>query len=437
MKLKNIQITNFRCFDSLSIDLDEQLTVIVAENGSGKTAILDAIATGMGTLLTHLPQISGKDLKITDLKFSNKIAKPFMRITLETYDGIKWDRTRKRDNSVTTKKLIPNGIGTKRLLDFVDKNITDPFNNDQAFVMPVIIYYGTGRGVFVPPKRSSPFKKEFQRFESLDMALEGTARFNDLFRWFDSTEDRERRGMVQWRDKDFWRKVGTDQSLPELRAVRKAIENMMPSFSKPRVDIRPWRFVIDWEKDGIKQTYRIEQLSDGYRMTLAMVMDIARRMAQANPDSENILESEAIVLIDEVDLHLHPKWQQTILPDLMRTFPNTQFIVTTHSPQVISTVAGHQIRILADNQVIAGEAGTQGAEASRILKDVFGVESRPQNLEIVKKLNSYLELIDKDEWDTKDALKLRQELDEWSQGHEPELIKADIDIRMKEFQRQL
>jgi predicted ATP-binding protein involved in virulence len=79
---------------------------------------------------------------------------------------------------------------------------------------------------------------------------------------------------------------------------------------------------------------------------LAMVMDLARRMAQANPRLEDPLQSEAIVLIDEVDLHLHASWQQTILPDLLRVFPNAQFIVTTHSPQVLTTVEPEQIQIL-------------------------------------------------------------------------------------------
>jgi predicted ATP-binding protein involved in virulence len=124
------------------------------------------------------------------------------------------------------------------------------------------------------------------------------------------------------------------------------------------------------------------------------------------------------------------------LGNLIKAFPKIQFIVTTHSPQVISTVPDHQIRILDGNQVYSA-VGTQGAEASRILREVFGTELRAQHLEIVQKLNRYLELIDNDKWDTEEALVLRQALDEWGRGHEPELIKADINIRVKEFQRQL
>ncbi|WP_036308746.1 AAA family ATPase, partial [Methyloglobulus morosus] len=183
---------------------------------------------------------------------------------------------------------------------------------------------------------------------------------------------------------------------------------------------------------------KVELLSDGIRGVLAMVGDIAYRCIKLNPHLglNAAEESHGVVMIDEVDMHLHPAWQQTILGNLIKAFPKIQFIVTTHSPQVISTVPGHQIRILEGNHVLSvEEEGTQGAEASRILKEVFGVELRAQHLEIVKKLNRYLKLVDDDKWDTSEALTLRQELDDWGRGHEPELVKADIDIRMKEYQR--
>ncbi|RKZ54175.1 MAG: hypothetical protein DRR00_01875, partial [Candidatus Parabeggiatoa sp. nov. 3] len=125
--------------------------------------------------------------------------------------------------------------------------------------------------------------------------------------------------------------------LNELTAVREAIESMLPKFKNPRIEINPLRFMIDWEQeDGRVKKFQIEQLSDGYRTVLAMVMDISSRMSEANPQLGN--NSPAIIMIDELDLHLHPKWQQSILSDLTRTFPNAQFIVTTHSPQILSTV---------------------------------------------------------------------------------------------------
>ena len=126
-----------------------------------------------------------------------------------------------------------------------------------------------------------------------------------------------------------------------------AIHRLMPEFSNPRA-ISPAGMMIDWKNSENSETkqLRIEQLSDGYRTTLAMVMDIAARMAEANPDMPDPLQTQGVVMIDEVDLHLHPAWQQTILSDLMRTFPQVQFIVSTHSPQIVSTVKPTQIRVI-------------------------------------------------------------------------------------------
>ncbi len=447
LKLNKVKLFNYRCFSDTEIHFHPQLTVIIGDNGEGKTAILDAIATGFGVLLTRLPGISGKNFdKATDLRISANKKQPFLRVTIETIEGICWDRTEKRDQSLATQKLIPKSLGTKALLNFVDTQIIDPFNEDRFFTMPVIVYYGTGRGVFDAPKNKTSFQKEFARFEALTGALEGTAKFHALFQWIDAMEDRERRGMVKWEDNDFWVKAGSDQSLPELNAVRLAIEKMMPGFTNPRVEIRPKRFVVDWKKSDSKQTYRIEQLSDGYRMTLAMVMDIARRMAQANPDRKNILESEAIVLIDEVDLHLHPKWQQTILPDLMRTFPNTQFIVTTHSPQVLTTVPAKCLRSLqieTDTDTGKTQIGinlikseTLGTASIDTLAKVMGTDPIPDVPE-ARKLHQYHALIQQNQHETDDGIKLRTELIAHFGIEHPVMLECERLIRLQALKGKL
>ncbi|MFA5018797.1 MAG: AAA family ATPase, partial [Methylobacter sp.] len=145
-------------------------------------------------------------------------------------------------------------------------------------------------------------------------------------------------------------------------------------------------------------------------------------------------EARGIVLIDEVDMHLHPVWQQTILGGLTKAFPKIQFIVTTHSPQVISTVPAKQIRILDDNKVYSAEAGTQGAESSRILKRVFGVEPRPQNDPNAKLLNEYLDLVYADKWEEPDAKRDREKLDAIYQGNEPALTEADLYIENRQWE---
>lgn len=137
-------------------------------------------------------------------------------------------------------------------------------------------------------------------------------------------------------------------------------------------------------------------------------------------------------------MHLHPSWQQAVVYDVRRAFPKVQFVVTTHSPQVLSTVPAESIRILRwDNDLINIDkpAFSLGAESFQLLKDIQNVDTRPQSLPIVKDLSRYLLLVSEDKWDTDEAKALRQRLDEWSKGYEPALVRADTEIRMKAFRR--
>jgi predicted ATP-binding protein involved in virulence len=167
-----------------------------------------------------------------------------------------------------------------------------------------------------------------------------------------------------------------------------------------------------------------------------MVGDITYRCIKLNPHLgiNAAKEASGIVMIDEIDMHLHPAWQQTILGDLTNTFPNIQFIVTTHSPQVLSTVPSQQIRIVDEGQTYAAEAGTQGAEASRILKRIFGVDPRPQNDPNTKKLNEYLDLVYSDKWQSTKAIDMRVGLDAIYQDNEPALTEADLYIENRQWE---
>jgi predicted ATP-binding protein involved in virulence len=181
---------------------------------------------------------------------------------------------------------------------------------------------------------------------------------------------------------------------------------------------------------------KVELLSDGIRSVLAMVGDIAYRCIKLNPHLglNAAKETQGVIMIDEVEMHLHPAWQQTVLVDLIKAFPKIQFIVTTHSPQVISTVPSHQIRILDENNVYSAEAGTQGAESSRILKRIFGVDPRPQNNPTTKLLIKYLDLVYSDKWGEIEAKDIRQELDAIYQGNEPMLTEADLYIENRQWE---
>lgn len=436
MKLKRIKLTNFRAFDGLELVLQEDINVLVARNGQGKTSILDAIAQGLGPLLTRLPKISGVGTRNIDIKQDdNGKLKPYYRIELELFDGTRWDISEKRDKSTQTSKVIPAAIGRKALYDFADAFV-DSENNDQPYTLPVLAYYGTGRGVFDIPERRRSFQKNFSRFEALTGALHSRVNFKRFFEWFYAMEDEERREIQERRDFDY--------KLPGLEAVRAVItgnerlsvRGLLPEFSSPRTETRPLRFLVDWQKvDGHTDSLRIDQLSDGFRTTLAMAMDIAGRMAEANPDADDILATPGIVLIDEVDLHLHPEWQQRILPELSNIFKNIQWIVSTHSPQVLTTVEARCIHIIENaegNTRIHSPDFSLGAQSSEALHDIQGVSLRPESsVQIVKDLNRYKELVKEENEDSREAVELRRKLDDWGKEHVTELMKIDLDIRLR------
>ncbi len=429
MKIKELKLTNFRCFESLSIEMDEQLTVLIAPNGAGKTAVLDAIALGLGSFVSRFPDVSGispsknKDLHIR----ADGSRAAYMRIYLKLTNGSAWDRTVKRDRNILANNLLESA-GLTELYRYADRFIYSD-ENTKPPPLPVIAYYGTARGIFdARPRQSS--KKQFRKYNIYVGALEAKASFRQCSDRFYLLEDYERREKEKKRDWDY--------RLPQLDAVRKAIETMLPEFSNPRTEVRPLRFVIDWKQDQGIRTLRIDQLSDGHRSALAMVMDIASRMTETSLTAKNIMNTEGIVLIDEVELHLHPGWQQTILSDLMRTFPNVQFIVTTHSPQVLSTVRQEQIYILgrnADGSYAAARprARTYAEERHDVLQAVMGVDPQPPVPE-KKDLEYLTELADQGLYDTDEAEKLLKKLKEGINPNHSQLKRIERSI---ERQRRL
>lgn len=447
MNIEKIRLINFRCFEDITIHFDRKLTVLVAENGAGKTTILDGIAIAFGRLLTKMPKLKGVTFKDSDIRLDeNNKTSPFTYYSIEIINWertlLKWSAGKRRDTSQKTKKQLLDyleehdvPVGYYGEIDSMADEIIDRFNDGQVYQMPVVVYYGTNRAMTDVVQRRQNFKKEFNRIDSLSSSLNQDTRFRDLFEWFTVMEDMERRQQQQSRDFDY--------RLPELESVRTVIERVLPGYSNPRTEVRPIRFMIDQQiNDNQKVSYRIEQLSDGYRMMLALVMDLARRMSQANPphfedDGKTLsdpLQTPAIVLIDEVDLHLHPSWQQRVISDLQRAFPRTQFIISTHSPQVLTTVPDQSIRIISNGTIYSAPKGSQGAETSRVLKRIFGVETRPPEDSYTQKLHEYLDLIYADQWTGERAIHLRQQLNEHFGNEEPALTAADLYIENRQWE---
>ena len=422
MRLKQVTIENYRAIDQLELLLHPQLTVLHGDNGHGKTSVLSAIAVGLGRIPTLLPGVSGISFLKTDLRGWGP-----MRVELSTTDGITWDMQR--------GSWLRRAIGTRELRNEIDKIVETDMGRDEKHpvALPILAFYDTDRAVFEIPQRRRGFTREFSRYQALDGAFSVRTNFRGFFIWFHAKENEELRLQRQKRDFSF--------QLKELRAVRDAITGALSGVSELHTELNPLRFVLSVNSEGGKrETLEIAQLSGGYRIMLALVADLARRMAQGNPHLDNPLESEAIVIIDEVDLHLHPKWQQRVLSDLLRTFPNAQFIVSTHSPQVLTTVKPeHVVELYREGaSVFAGGAGghTYGATAGDVLTVVMGTEERPPGNEFVNALNEYMRLVGEGLGESEDALHLRSKLEALS-PNDSALDRADIAIRRQGIMKNL
>ncbi|MEK8015289.1 MAG: AAA family ATPase [Candidatus Parabeggiatoa sp.] len=409
MKLKSIKIENFRAIKTLELLLHPKLTVLHGDNAAGKTALLDAVAVGIGPILTHLPEVSGIKFKRHDLRQETQESKaaPYMRVELTTTQNVQWDCMLRRDKTEHTVKKLPDTVGLKQLHAYLEEIISGVQDN-QPVILPVLVYYGTERAVFSTTLEKIN-RKQIKRFNALSEALESKANFRGTMEWFVTKESEEAREGKKRQDHSY--------KLHEIDIVRQAVEKTIKACRNLRSELTPPRLLVDFQNEQEQPiTLDISELSHGFRTMLALVMDLARRMAQANPHLDKPLNEEAIVLIDEIDLHLHPKWQQTILPDLMRTFPNTQFIVTTHSPQVLTTIHKENIWSLKDCEELGICAyrpiiDPYGAESTEALHSIMHVDPRPQNLPEVEEYNRYLSLVNHGQYDSAEAITLRSKLE--------------------------
>ena len=415
MKLASAGIENFRAIEKLELALDTRLTVLHGANAHGKTSVLGAIAAGLGAVPYLLSGVFERGFLDTDLR----VGALDLRVALTTVDGISWSGT-------ITRGQPARGY-TSALKDKADEIFSD-CNEGRPVEFPIVAFYDTDRVIFDLTERWSDFKKEFTRYDAFKGALSSRTNFQGIFEWFYFKENEELREQRERRDFGY--------QLRDLSSVRHAISSMLGDVSEPHMEMDPPRFMVTIKTRGKSEKLALDQLSGGYRAVLALAADLAWRMAQGNPHLDNPLESEAIVLIDEVDLHLHPSWQQRILDDLTRTFPNAQFIVSTHSPQVLTTAKPEHIVELCreeDGRIVAGSpaAATYGAEAGDVLTTVMRVNERPEN-DFKIALDRYRRLVSSGDGESSKARDIRKQLERMS-PHDPALDRADLEIRKRKL----
>jgi len=374
-RIQSLIVNDFRGIPHLEISFHERSSVLVGENGSGKSAILGCLAIMLSRLIGRIHSSSGTGRFFTMDDISNQRNETANTIHFLFRDqSISWTVAKTR--SGRKKQTISNLESIKSIVSKIQEEITE---NNEANI-PLCIYYPVNRAVLDIPLRIKG-RHAFDQFSAYDLALTGARRdFRLFFEWFRNREDIENENRIQ------------DQSHRDvqLEAVRQAINQLMPGFTDLRVRRSPLRMTV--RKSGVELI--VNQLSDGEKCLLALVGDLARRLAVANPCLTRPLEGNGIVLIDEVDLHLHPGWQRGIVNALESTFPSCQFVVTTHSPMIIGNIEPEKIFILQRNNrevnVVKPEV-SYGQDTARILEDIMGASSRtPEIKKEIAQLFAYL-----------------------------------------------
>ena len=282
------------------------------------------------------------------------------------YRGI--DRNQKRTHNKSKLDGIIKTFTNEYVDEWKNENDGSTILIKKEKPMPVFANYGVNRAVMDMPKLETG--RNYKKTDAFENAIESKIDFKSFFLWFRQQEDLENEMIAKMKQVNI-----ENMSLPTLEAVRKAMLSMFPSFSSVRFDRQLNTLVF--EKNN--QTLNINQLSDGEKCIIALFGDIARRMAIAN---DNILldplQLGGVILIDEVDLHLHPSWQREIANLLHDTFPNIQFILTTHSPQVLGTL-DKEYKVFSvgkDSEgTVTSEESYYGWDSNIILEEAMGTTS--------------------------------------------------------------
>lgn len=414
MKITRLSLRDFRGFSSLDLELSPEVTALVGVNGAGKTSVLDAIALLFSCLTEGIR--TGEPTKVALQDDDVRLGASTTSIEVSAKHGgqtVSWSGT---------KTLPGYPSAAPGSLDALQM----PIASAQATIalgsplLPLIVYFPTNRSALdIPARIRTPHV--FDALSAYDGALEGGAsNFRGFFEWFREEEDIANEQEVR-RAKGppiFFRMTGEPEEEPAppspLPAVRAAIEQLIPGARNIRIERRPQRMTL--EMNGLRLD--VAQLSDGEKCLFALAGDLARRMALAAPKVERPLEQEAIVLIDEIELHLHPGLQRDVLPRLQKVFPQAQFILSTHSPQVLSSMHAANVRLLDRFELRLLDRGTWRRDTNRILEAAFGDPGRPP--EIATKLGLLRDAVDGDRHD--EARGLIRELSALIEGDDPDVF---------------
>lgn len=441
MRVVSLELTNFRCFEKRKFDFAPGFNVCIGDNATGKTALLDALCIAVGSFLMGIERASGRlpvedDVRTVTIRHNNTVTREPVRPLFVECKG--WFRgfgpylTRKHGTiasvdevesywwrSLGAQRATRKGaVGIKYLAELARRRVVA----GDAVTLPLIAFHGTGRLWWNLRDR-----------RQTTAAAGPASRFSGYAHCLDPASDQK--GFAQWMKRLELRQLQEGVTIAELEAVRNVARAAIPGCSDLRYLVNDDELVATMS-DG--EQLPVSLLSDGQRTVLGLVSDLARRAAVLNPHLgvEATQKTPGVVLIDELDLHLHPNWQRRIVDDLRRLFPEVQFVATTHSPFIIQSLRANE---LIDLNRKHGNYVNESIED--IAEDVMGV-AHPQRsrhfLAMMDAADAYYRLLDEaaDVTDPTRLGALKQRLDALSERYPSEPAYGAF-LRAKRLARRL
>ena len=384
MIIKKIEIENFKGIKNNQFYFNEQFNLIVGNNGTGKTSTLEAIIVALGGFLSGIDGVKSTHFTKDEIRMEKEMmGDGSVNIKYKTPVSVKCEIsihgydfcfTRRKTSLNSSRSTIEPRDICRMASDLIE---------ERDSILPVISYQGFSR--IANQKRdkwNNPFSDDFSRSVGYTDCLEDASNTKMLVNWCKRMEE------VSWQ---------LEKRIAEYEAVKQAVSKFMSIM----LETDHIRVYYDKRAEELmyateKETLPIRILSSGFRTLIGMIYDIAYRMAILNPNLRDtvIYETPGVVLIDEIDMHLHPKWQWKIIEALKQTFPKVQFIATTHSPIVISSCENSSIIMLGSggNHDLEVEYGIskKGWQVNDVLEKVM--ETTERDPETEKKLRRISDL---------------------------------------------
>lgn len=429
MRINKLKIENFRGISNADITLDGKSTIIYGVNGVGKSTVLDVCNLLFSRILRAAAedeQIDSLMIREKDIKVGEDSTKISVWFEIDNHE-LHYYRARRNGENRHSSELLntvaeyirERYIGNYSIEEQSDVDETE--STQSRFIVnneniPIYVFYGVNRYLEHPQRIRRRYTGASGKLDAWrDSALSGVINFQLFFDWFRGRQEYE----------NSMRVTDPEAIDPQLDVVKKAIlQALGTEFSAIRVRVTEEEADLTVTKNG--QELAFCQLSEGEKSVIALVGDLARRLSIANPQCDNPMLGEGIVLIDEIDLHLHPSWQAHIFPALQGVFPNIQFIVSTHAPKVLESVESdvQVIRLYEENEQIQAECmpPMNGWDVNTILEDYM--DTSPLN-EVTAELIRNLKTSIKNK-DFEEAEKLVNHLADMTDEKNPEVVRGRI-----------